>query len=218
MSSTQQIVRVGVLASGRGSNFEALLRHERDGFFSRARMVCLVVDHPTAGALGVAARHGVPAHIVERRGFPTRDDFEEAIAALLEEHAVQWVALAGYMRIVGPRLLARYPRRILNIHPALLPAFPGLHAQRQALEYGVRISGCTVHFVDAGMDTGPIIVQRAVPVLPGDTEDTLSARILEQEHIAYSEALKAVTERPWRIDGRIVRFLDESAAGGSASS
>jgi phosphoribosylglycinamide formyltransferase-1 len=119
------------------------------------------------------------------------------------------------MRIVGPTLLERYPQRILNIHPSLLPAFPGLHAQRQALEYGVKVAGCTVHFVDAGVDTGPIIVQRCVPVLPDDTEESLSARILEQEHQAYAEALKAVTERPWRIDDRIVCFLDNLKKGGT---
>ncbi len=217
MNDKPDIARVGVLASGRGSNFEALLRHERAGYFARARLVCLISDQPTAGALAIAERYGLPCYVVQRNAFPSKEAFEEAIARHLAEHGVEWVALAGYMRLVGPVLLNRYPQRILNIHPALLPAFPGLHAQRQALDYGVKISGCTVHFVDEGMDTGPIIVQRAVPVLPNDTEELLSARILEQEHIAYAEALKAVTERPWRIEGRIVRFLDEPLPEGDAA-
>lgn len=207
--------RVGVLASGRGSNFEALLRHEREGFFEKAKIVCLITDNPDAGALEIARRYGVPAHTVVRKDFPSKEAFESAIVRTLDSYDVNWVALAGYMRIVGPTLLERYPQRILNIHPSLLPAFPGLHAQRQALEYGVKVAGCTVHFVDAGVDTGPIIVQRCVPVLPDDTEESLSARILEQEHQAYAEALKAVTERPWRIDDRIVCFLDNLKKGGT---
>lgn len=202
--------RVAVLASGRGSNFEALLRHERAGFFQNVEFACLVVDQPHAGALDVAQRYGVPAHTILRKDFSSKQEFEQAIAQTLDRYGISWVVLAGYMRLVGPTLLEKFPQRILNIHPALLPSFPGLHAQRQALEYGVKVSGCTVHFVDAGMDTGPIIVQRCVPVLPHDTEETLSARILEQEHQAYAEALKAVTERPWRIEGRVVRFLDNT--------
>ncbi len=208
-----QWTNVGVLASGRGSNFEALLRHEREGYFAKVRIVCLIVDKSDAGALHIAERYGVTFHIVRRKDFSSKEEFEQSIVSILESHEVEWVALAGYMRLVGRTLLERFPQRILNIHPALLPAFPGLHAQRQALEYGVKVSGCTVHFVDEGMDTGPIIVQRCVPVLPGDTEDTLAARILNQEHEAYSEALKAVTERPWCLEGRIVRFLDETANG-----
>ncbi|MCX7624896.1 MAG: phosphoribosylglycinamide formyltransferase [Candidatus Sumerlaeaceae bacterium] len=202
--------KVGVLASGRGSNFEALLHHERTGFFQNIEIACLIVDQPQAGALEIAQRYGVPAYTLLRKDFSSKEAFEQAIAHTLDLHGVSWVVLAGYMRLVGPTLLDKYPQRILNIHPALLPSFPGLHAQRQALEYGVKVSGCTVHFVDSGMDTGPIIVQRCVPVLPNDTEETLSARILEQEHQAYAHALKAVTERPWRIEGRVVRFLDET--------
>ncbi|MGC8740318.1 MAG: phosphoribosylglycinamide formyltransferase [Candidatus Sumerlaeaceae bacterium] len=210
-------VQVGVLASGRGSNFEALLRHERDGFFRKAHIACLIVDKSDAGALQIAQRFGVPSHVVLRKDFASKEQFEKAIVAILESYAITWVALAGYMRLVGPTLLERYSERILNIHPALLPAFPGLHAQRQALEYGVKVSGCTVHFVDAGMDTGPIIVQRCVPVMDNDTEESLAARILEQEHQAYAEALKAVTERQWRIEQRVVRFLDETLSDKGAS-
>lgn len=211
MNDRSEKISLGVLASGRGSNFRAILRHERSGFFTRARVACLVTDNDQAPALAIAREFDVPAHVLLPRQYSTKDAYERAILATLDRYGVEWIALAGYMRLVGSVLLERYPLRILNIHPSLLPSFPGLHAQRQALEYGVRISGCTVHFVDAGVDTGPIIVQRAVPVLVDDTEESLSARILEQEHIAYAEAIKAVTERPWRLVGRTVRFLDEGA-------
>ncbi|MCX7964222.1 MAG: phosphoribosylglycinamide formyltransferase [Candidatus Sumerlaea chitinivorans] len=199
-------IPLGVLASGRGSNFEAILRKQSYGYFARAQVACLIVNKAEAGAIAIAEQYGVPHHVVLQREFPSKDAYEAEIVRLLKSYGVEYVILAGYMRIVGHTLLEAYPQRILNIHPALLPSFPGLHAQRQALEYGVKISGCTVHFVDAGVDTGPIIVQRAVPVLPGDTEETLSARILEQEHIAYSEAIKMVTEEPWEIRGRVVHF------------
>jgi phosphoribosylglycinamide formyltransferase-1 len=208
MSNAHNGIRLGVLASGRGSNFKALLEKERQGYFEKARISCLITNNPRAGAIDIAKEAQIPVHIVIPREFPGKESYEKEIVRLLESYHVEWVVLAGYMRLVGQTLLERYPWRILNIHPALLPSFPGLHAQRQALEYGVKISGCTVHFVDAGMDTGPIIVQRAVPVLDSDTEETLSARILEQEHIAYAEAIKAVTERAWKIEGRVVKFAN----------
>ena len=208
MSNAHNGIRLGVLASGRGSNFKALLEKERQGYFEKARISCLITNNPRAGAIDIAKEAQIPVHIVIPREFPGKESYEKEIVRLLESYHVEWVVLAGYMRLVGQTLLERYPWRILNIHPALLPSFPGLHAQRQALEYGVKISGCTVHFVDAGMDTGPIIVQRAVPVLDSDTEETLSARILEQEHIAYAEAIKAVTERTWKIEGRVVKFAN----------
>lgn len=201
------IIRVGVLASGRGSNFEALLRKEREGYFERVRFTCLVSNVPSARALDVAREAGIPAEAIVPRSYASKDDYERAIIEVLERHGCSFLVLAGYMRIVGPVLLSRFPERIVNIHPALLPSFPGLHSQQQALDYGVRISGCTVHFVDAGTDTGPIIGQRAVPVLPEDTEDALSARILEQEHQLFAESLKRVTEEPHQIVGRTVRFL-----------
>jgi phosphoribosylglycinamide formyltransferase-1 len=208
MSNAHNGIRLGVLASGRGSNFKALLEKERQGYFEKARISCLITNNPRAGAIDIAKEAQIPVHIVIPREFPGKESYEKEIVRLLESYHVEWVVLAGYMRLVGQTLLERYPWRILNIHAALLPSFPGLHAQRQALEYGVKISGCTVHFVDAGMDTGPIIVQRAVPVLDSDTEETLSARILEQEHIAYAEAIKAVTERAWKIEGRVVKFAN----------
>jgi phosphoribosylglycinamide formyltransferase 1 len=201
-------VRVGVLASGRGSNFEALVRKEREGFFSRARFVCLVSDVPGARALDVARDQDIAAFALSPKSFASKKEYEQEVCRVLKSHDVSLLVLAGYMRIVGPTLLESFPQAIVNIHPALLPSFPGLHGQLQALEYGVKVSGCTVHFVDAGVDTGPIIGQRVVPVVDNDTEETLSQRILEQEHALYAEAVKWVTERPYVINGRVVRFCD----------
>ena len=197
---------VGILLSGRGSNFAALLRHERDGMFARARIACVVSNVPSAAGLALAREAGLPAVAIDPAAFPNRRAYEQEVVSALEAHGVEWVCLAGYMKIVGPTLLGRYPQRVLNIHPSLLPSFPGLHAQKQALEHGARVSGCTVHFVDAGMDTGPIIGQRAVPVMQDDTEDTLSERILREEHRLYAECLKRVTEEPWELRGRRVVF------------
>jgi phosphoribosylglycinamide formyltransferase-1 len=199
-------VRVGVMLSGRGSNFEALLRKQEAGYFQRARIVCVVSDNPGARGLELARSQGLPAFGIDPRAHSGKAAFETEIAGVLARHGVEMVVLAGYMRIVGRVLLERFPGRILNIHPSLLPSFPGLHAQRQALEHGVRVTGCTVHFVDAGTDTGPIIGQRVVPVHPDDTEETLAARILEQEHELYAECLKRVTEEPYEIRGRTVVF------------
>ena len=163
--ATSTPVRVGILLSGRGSNLEALLRHAHEGTFARARLACAISDVPTAPGLAAAARAGLAANALEPATFPSRAAYETEIIRRFDEHAIEWVCLAGYMRIVGKTLLTRYPSRILNIHPSLLPAFPGLHAQRQALDHGVRVAGCTVHLVDSGMDTGPIIAQATVPVV-----------------------------------------------------
>lgn len=197
---------VGVLASGRGSNFKALLQKQQEGYFLRARIVCLISNVTGAPALDIARQADLAAYSPVPKTFQTSAAYEQELIRLLEQHGVEWLVLAGYMKIVGPALLERFKERIINIHPSLLPAFPGLHGQRQALDYGVRIAGCTTHFVDAGVDTGPIIGQRAVPVLPEDTEETLSNRILEQEHQLFPEALKLVTEQPWHINGRRVVF------------
>ena len=197
---------VGVLISGRGSNLEALLRVQAAGGFARARIACVVSNVAGVRGLEVAREHGVPAVAIAPADFAAKREYEEAVIRALDEHGVSWVLLAGYMRIVGRTLLARYPRRMLNIHPSLLPSFPGLHGQLQALEHGAKVSGCTVHFVDEGMDTGPIVGQRAVPVLDSDDEDALSARILEQEHQLYAECLRRVTEGKWEICGRRVLF------------
>jgi phosphoribosylglycinamide formyltransferase-1 len=194
-------LRLGVLASGRGSNFAAILDAIEAGDCP-AEVAILISNRPDAHALGRAAAHAIPTVVVEPGDYPDREKYDLQVVERLQAAKVQLVALAGYMRIVTPAFLAAFPDRVINIHPALLPAFPGLHAQRQALEYGVKVSGCTVHFVDEGVDSGPIILQRAVEVLPDDTEASLSARILEQEHKLYPEAIRriAVGEvgRPWR--------------------
>lgn len=199
---------IGVMASGRGSNFAALLQRQTDGYFKNARMVCLVSNKPTAPALELAREAGITAHAVKPRDFESPAAYEQEIIRLFDEHNINLLLLAGYMKIVGPAILERYGSAIINIHPSLLPAFPGLNAQKQAVEYGVRVSGCTVHFVDDGLDSGPIIAQRAVPVLPDDTEDDLAERILVQEHDLFSRCVKAVTEHPWKIEGRRVIFTE----------
>jgi len=185
------VVRIGVLASGRGSNFAALASASADGSLG-ARVVCLITDNPDAGALALARDYGIPSVVLTAAPRRARLDAasEEQIVAALRAHRVDLVCLAGFMRILGAGILAAYPRAILNIHPSLLPSFPGLDAQRQALEHGVRISGCTVHLVDAGIDTGAILAQTAVPVHPDDTPATLTARILDAEHRLYPRAVR----------------------------
>jgi phosphoribosylglycinamide formyltransferase-1 len=188
-------VRVAVLASGRGSNFDALARAASDPSYP-ARIVLLASDRADAGALELARRRGIPTRLVDP-GTSKGVWAEEGVHALLEaleQARAEAVCLAGFMRVVPRAILAAHPERILNVHPSLLPAFPGLRAQRQALRAGVRISGCTVHFVDEGIDTGPIVLQSAVPVLDGDDEETLSARILVEEHRIYPEALRLLAE------------------------
>lgn len=201
-------VRVGVLVSGRGSNFAALAAAARAGTLG-AEIACLVTDNPSAGALALAAQYAVPAVVVDPgpRRARLAPIAEEEIVAALRAHAVELVCLAGFMRIVGPVLLAAYPRAVLNIHPALLPSFPGLDAQAQALAHGVKVSGCTVHFVDAGIDSGPIVMQAAVPVREGDSATSLAARILDQEHALYVRAVRAWAEGRLVVEGRRVRIL-----------
>lgn len=184
--------RLAVLLSGRGSNFEAIAEAAAAGRIPDAEIVAVVSDVPTAPGLARARQRGLPGFAVDRRQFASRRAHEEAVFAILQAARPDLVCLAGYMRLLSPELVARWRGRILNIHPALLPKFPGLDAQRRALEAGESVSGCTVHFVDEGTDSGPVILQKTVPVLPGDTEETLSARILEQEHLAYPEAIARV--------------------------
>ncbi len=185
--------RLGVLVSGGGSNLQALLDACAQADYP-AEVACVVSNVPTAFALERARKAGVPTVVLEHKAFASRADFDRALGEELRKAGVEWVCLAGFMRLLGTDFLAGFPGRVLNIHPALLPSFPGLHAQRQALERGVKIAGCTVHFVDAGTDTGPIIAQAAVPVMPGDDEASLSARILVEEHRLYPLAVRlAVT-------------------------
>jgi phosphoribosylglycinamide formyltransferase 1 len=199
------MIRLAVLLSGRGSNFEAIYRAIADGRL-QAEIATVISNRPDAPGLARARELGLSAHGFDHRQYPTREAHEEDVLRAIAESKPDFVVLAGYMRLLSPAFVAAYPHRILNIHPSLLPAFPGVDAQAQALRYGVKVSGCTVHFVDENLDAGPIIVQRAVPVLDGDTPESLAARILEQEHAAYVEALVALSTREWRIDGRRVIF------------
>lgn len=195
-------MRIAVLASGRGSNFEAIADAIREGRLD-AEVVALVSDRPGAPVIGKALGLGVPeVAVLPRKGFLDREAYDVALADLVEGFRPDYVVLAGFMRILGPAFIRRFPGRIVNIHPALLPSFPGLDAQKQAVEHGVKVTGCTVHFVDEGTDTGPIIAQKAVLVLEGDDEESLSARILEQEHKLYVEALGLLARGKVYIEGR----------------
>jgi formyltetrahydrofolate-dependent phosphoribosylglycinamide formyltransferase len=184
--------RLAILLSGRGSNFEAIADAVTTGAIPEAEVVAVLSDVPGAVGLDRARQRGLPAEAVDRKAYPGRLEHEQALHERLERASPDLVCLAGYMRLLSPDFVSRWRGRMLNVHPALLPQFPGLHVQRRALEAGETESGCTVHFVDEGTDTGPIVLQRRVPILPGDTEETLSARILAEEHRAYPEAIARV--------------------------
>jgi len=207
MSETAPL-RIGVLASGRGSNFEAIVHAVASRAIPGAVVAVLISDRADAPALAIARAHGVEPIAIDARDHPGREVHDKAIADALEERNVGLVCLAGYLRLLGRDFVRRFADRVLNIHPSLLPAFPGLHAQRQALEYGVRVAGATVHFVDEGTDTGPIVLQAAVPVHAGDTEASLSARILAEEHRIYPEAVRLFAEGRIRFDGRRVQIVE----------
>lgn len=197
------ILNLGVLASGRGSNFQAIIDEIESGRL-KATIKVLIVDNPDAYAIERAKRHSIESLYLNPKDYGSRDEYFSAIAEELKKREVELVILAGFMRIVRRPLIEAYRNRIMNIHPALLPSFPGLHGQRQAVEYGVRISGCTVHFVDEGMDTGPVIIQAAVPVSPHDSEETLSERILRLEHKIFPEAIRLYAEGRLKITDRRV--------------
>ncbi len=192
---------IGILLSGRGSNFEAIARNVAAGRIPGARIAVVISNKPAAGGIETAGRLGLTTLVIPSKG-KQREAHDREIVTALKEHKVDLVCLAGYMRLLSPWFVQQFPQRILNIHPSLLPAFPGLEAQQQAFAYGVKVSGCTVHFVDEELDHGAIIVQKTVPVLDGDDEHTLAARILEQEHIAYSEAINIVLEGNFKVVGR----------------
>src|SRR5262245_13851305 len=200
---------IGVLASGRGSNFDAIAHAAAAGSIP-ATVAVLITDRANVRALDVARRHRIEAVVIEPRDYPTREAHEEQVIATLEKHAVGLVCLAGYMRILTGAFVKHFEGRLLNIHPSLLPLFPGLRAQRQALEAGVKLTGATVHFVDEGVDTGPIVAQAAVPVRSDDTEETLAERILAEEHRIYSEAIGLFAEGRLSIEGRRVRIKETS--------
>lgn len=199
--------RIGVLLSGRGSNFEALAESVAVGRIPNAEIAIVVSNKPDALGLKRAEARGIATRVIPSKGLQ-REDYDRQVVAVLEECKVDLICLAGYMRLLSPYFVAAFPQRILNIHPSLLPAFPGLEGQKQALEHGVKFAGCTVHFVDENLDAGPIIVQAVVPVLDNDDEHTLSERILKEEHRIYSEAVKIVLEGKYRITGRRVRRSD----------
>ncbi len=192
---------LGILLSGRGSNFEAIAGNIEAGKIPGARIAVVISNKADAGGLETARRLGLGALAIPSKG-RSREEHDREVVAALREHKVDLVCLAGYMRLLSPWFVQQFPQRILNIHPSLLPAFPGLEAQEQAFTYGVKVSGCTVHFVDEELDHGAIIVQKAVEVRDDDDEHTLAARILEQEHIAYSEAIRLVLEGKYEIRGR----------------
>jgi len=193
--------RLGVLVSGRGSNLQALI----DAIGERrldATIAVVISNVAGAGGLDRARNAGIETAVLDHRGWPSRDDYDRALVEELSAHEVDVVCLAGFMRRLGSPFIEAFPGAIVNIHPSLLPSFPGLHAQRQALAHGVKVSGVTVHLVTPELDAGPIIVQRAVPVLESDTEETLAARILVEEHLAYPEAVQRLLDGGWTVDGR----------------
>jgi phosphoribosylglycinamide formyltransferase 1 len=198
-------LRIGALASGGGSNLQSIIDSCRDGSLA-AEIALVLTNNPDAGALSRAEQAGIPGRCLDHRRYAGREDFDRDVVAALRAADVDLVVLAGFMRIISPVFIEAFPGRIMNIHPALLPAFPGLHVQRKALEYGARFAGCTVHFVDGGVDTGPIIIQAVVPVLDDDTETSLSARILMQEHRIYPRAIQLFAEGRLHIEGRRVRI------------
>jgi phosphoribosylglycinamide formyltransferase-1 len=197
-------VKIGVLVSGRGSNLQAIIDNIGCGMLS-AEIAVVISDQADAIALERARQHDIPAVHLSARGYRSRrEEYDALLVRELRKFNVDLVILAGFMRIITGVLVSAFPNRIMNIHPALLPSFPGLHVQKAAIEHGVKFSGCTVHFVDEGMDTGPIIIQAVVPVLDGDTEDTLAARILKQEHKVFSRAIQLFAEGKLRVEGRRV--------------
>ncbi|WP_440947439.1 phosphoribosylglycinamide formyltransferase [Methanosarcina sp. T3] len=199
-------VKIAVLVSGRGSNLQAIIDSIEKGYIKNAAVNVVISNKADAYALERAEKHGISAVFLDPEG-RDRAGYDREILKVLKQYDTDLLLLAGYFRLLGNEIIEAYRHRILNIHPSLLPAFKGLHAQKQAFEYGVKVAGCTVHFVDEGLDSGPIIIQKCVPVLPEDTEETLTARILEQEHIIYSEAVRLFVEGKLKVKGRNVMAL-----------
>jgi phosphoribosylglycinamide formyltransferase-1 len=202
-----KIVNLGVLVSGSGSNLQSIIDNIEKGILP-ARIRVILSNNAEAFALERARKHGIPFTVVEHRGSASREEYDGNLIEVLKAHDVELVVLAGFMRVLSPHFLRAFPMRVMNIHPALLPSFPGTHGQRNAFDYGVKFSGCTVHFVDEGIDTGAIIIQAVVPVFDSDTEETLSRRILQEEHRIYPEAIKLYAEDRLQVEGRRVRVKD----------
>jgi phosphoribosylglycinamide formyltransferase-1 len=197
------LLKLGVLISGNGSNLQSIIDNIENGSL-KAVIKIVVSNNPDAFGITRAKKHGIPFVVLQNGDFKNKEEFDLELVRILQDNSVDLVILAGFMRIITPTLLKAFPEKIMNIHPALLPSFPGIHGQKQALEYGVKISGCTVHFVDEGVDTGPIILQTAVQVLDNDTEETLAARILKEEHRIYPQAIQLFADGKIEIKGRKV--------------
>jgi len=203
-----QPVTIAVLVSGNGSNFQAIVDAIEAGRISNARIACLISNKADVFALERAKKHAIKTIVLDHKAYPNRQVYDTALVELLQQHSVQLVILAGFMRLLSPVMIDAFPNAIINIHPALLPAFPGLDAQQQAFDYGVRYTGCTVHFVDSGTDTGPIILQAVVPILGSDTIDTLTQRIHGEEHRTYVEAVRLFCEGRLQVEGRKIRISE----------
>jgi phosphoribosylglycinamide formyltransferase 1 len=199
-------MKLGILLSGRGSNFLAIADNIASGELPGAEIAIVISNRADAPGIEAARQRKLNAQVILSQGKP-REQHDREVVAAVRAAGAELIVLAGYMRLLSPWFVQQFPNRIINIHPSLLPAFPGLDAQKQAFDYGVKISGCTVHFVDEQLDHGAIIVQRTVPVLPGDDEHTLADRILAQEHVAYSEAIRVLVEGKYEIDGRKIRLI-----------
>jgi len=203
--------KIAVLVSGGGSNLQSIIDSVESGYL-KIQIAVVLSNKEEAYGLTRAENHGIPAEILKHGDFENREEFETRLIEILDGYSVDLVVLAGFMRVLTPLFVSHYHHRIINIHPAILPSFPGTHGQKQALDYGVRFSGCTTHFVDEGTDTGPIIIQAIVPILPDDTEESLGTRILKEEHRIFPESLKLWAERRLLIEGRKVRILPEKSA------
>ena len=202
---------IGVLVSGSGSNLQSIIDHIEKGLL-KARIKAVLSNNSDAYALERAKKHNIPFFVVRHHDFPGREDFDRKMIEILKSHEVELVLMAGFMRVLTPLFLRTFPMKVMNIHPALLPSFPGLHAQQQAFDYGVKFSGCTVHFADEGIDSGPIIIQAIVPVYDSDTAESLSERILREEHMIYPQAIQLYAEGKLEIVGRKVRIKDHPMA------
>ncbi len=196
-------LKIGVLVSGSGSNLQSIIDNIEQGKLS-AEIAIVLCNNPRAFALERCAKHKIPFELISHKDFPDRMGFDLKMAEILKSRGVELVIMAGFMRVLSPEFLSEFPLKVINIHPALLPSFPGLHGQKQAFDYGVKFSGCTVHFADSGVDTGPIIIQAVVPIFDNDTEESMSARILKEEHRIYPQAIQLLAEGRVEVKGRKV--------------